>query len=424
MKNIFTKIYLALIILIFLGFTTQLFSQSEKYIKPLKAKSKSDYNKGYKSGFKKGKKIGYAEGFERGIKQGKSYGIMVGKLMGSDSVLAEIKKTDREMYEILIIKNYGLMEKRIKRIESIKEGTYILGYEENVIEAYQMGFREGYETAFDSTMTIKLMAGQYEEYSPRNNANLSIDYEKIAKLLNDINGQNTIVEYSHFSHALNEVHSEVLLYLVLRLGLPPIEQGEVFQRYEEIHTKLAALYYKRYLELCSSKNRNYEKSFYDYRYYTSADIFLDIVGMGISSVADVTFTYAKNNPGFATENGFEVLGHIAELIIDEIFIPLEDYLLKNALILDYNHTLPQVTNITKEILLPKVAETRIHRKIITETVEVSSNYTATIVMEIETIVNVGFYLDDFSIIVDHNKQLFPRQPFRPPKAIGCHKPRL
>ena len=393
----------------FLLLTLSMGCKTAYYVKPQIANEVSLYNRAYKDGRKVGWESGREEGYQEGHRNGYTQGLFIGKKMGADSLLRATKELNTDEYHLMMMIQYDLLKDRIECAEHARNDGYLIGLEESNMNAFELGFKEGYQKAFDYLFTINLGRGEDVSYPERGDSRLAIDYEKVAKLLHGIGEEYLYVDFERFSGALHEIHLEILAYLVQRLkfNLSPQEEAEVFQRYEEIHNRLARSYYRRYFSLCRTRNRNYEnKSFYDYRYYNSADIFLDIVGLGISAVVDVVFTYAKSNSQFATTSGFEVMGHVAELIIDEVVLPIEDLLLKQALVLDYDQQIPQLVLFSKQLLEPFIAETRVHRKKVREHITVNKFYSATVEMEIETIVNVGFNLADFSIELDHYRQSF------------------
>jgi hypothetical protein len=379
------------------------------YVKPQLSNHVSLHNRGFKDGYSQGKERGIDEGYHIGYREGYKKGIEAGKVLGIDSLLTATKAEEYEKYVFLVMKHYHLIENRVKDFERAAEEGKRVGRQESAQESYSLGFKDGYEKAFDLVYGINLAQGETIDRPVGEPGRMAIDYEKVARLLNDIGHDYLSVDFERFSNSLYEIHTEILSYLVRRLSkdLSPAEETEIFQRYEEIHSRLARSYYRRYFSLCRTRNRNYEnKSFYDYRYYNSADIFLNVVEMGISAVVDVTLTYAKSNPQYAATKGFEVMGHSLELLLDEVMLPLEDLLLKQALVIDYDQQIPVLVSYTQQLVEPIIAETRIHKKKVNAEVQIDANLSALVTLEIETIVNIGFYLEDFTVQVDHNKQSF------------------
>jgi len=394
---------------------------SPYYVPPVDAERASSAHRLYQGALKEGIEIGKKIGSEEGFRQGMSEGLYKGKLMGADSLLTAAQQIDKDEYLLLLSIRAKSFSKQVDAMQDARQRGIQIGREKAWQAAYQEGFNKGYRLAFDSLYKLHISTGETISYPNEIDTKLAIDYRRVVELLNKIGNQYLYVEYTFFANALHEVHTEILRYLVRRLqkDLSLSEQAEVYERYEEMHDKIARIYYRRYLSLCRTRNRNYEqKSFYDYRHYTSADLFWDVVGLGITAVADVVFTYAKSNSQFAATSGFEAMGHIGELIINEVMLPTQDLLLKQAVKLDYDQKRPVIQQSCQATLSPVVADTRIDRKVISSNIYLKSNYRAEVKMEIVTIVKLGFDIDQVILSIDHQKQRFRLSISNTPRYMG------
>lgn len=381
--------------------------QSPAYIPPQTASMTSQYNKGYKDGLVEGKVLGEKKGYIDGYKIGRSEGLYTGKLLGADSILQVMKEVNWDKYAILITMNNNCYQPYVDAYEDARLTGFEKGLYQGEADAYERGYKDGHEESFRIVNSINLAKGETVNYPSEKNSHLAIDYEKVAQLLNQIGSSENYVNLAQFSSALREIHLEVIGYLSRRLNseLSPVEQSEAFQRYEEIHERLALSYYNRYISLCNTRNRNYnQRSFFDYRHHSSADIFLDVVGLGLSGVLDAVYTYAKSNPQFCATSGFEVMGHISELVIDEILLPVYDLLIKQAIRLDYEEKIPVLQASAQNIISPMVAHYRTHTKTVTEKIEKGDDFSE-VKMEIVTIVALGFS-QDLELNVSHPQQRF------------------
>ena len=124
------KITHVFLFLIFTLFACSSAHRSANPITPIKAKTESDYNRGYSAALKAGENLGYKKGFDVGRKKGKEEGLYAGKLIGKDSLLKDMKKIDYDKYAITIINNYDLYRENIDNFESAYRKGWIIGYEE------------------------------------------------------------------------------------------------------------------------------------------------------------------------------------------------------------------------------------------------------------------------------------------------------
>jgi hypothetical protein len=377
------------------------------YIKPINAYEQSGVNKGhkdglvegFKKGIQKGKNDGYTEGFATGQKQGIQ--------IGMDSLMQKFRRLDNDSFKIILVTRLAhKLDGNHRKFDQISNAAYEKAKLDVNRSSFTAGYEKGRDDYFREMSKIQLSKFDYKNKPPRIAPSFTPDFDKLVHLLNDIKDANNVTQRVSFDEAVKMIHEDMLSYLVRRFELTPTEQGLVFSRYSEMHSELTELFYSEYVSACSKTNRNYEKSYYDFKYSHSTDIFLNIVNAHICSLADVMFTYAMANPQWAVTNGFKVMGHVCELISVELLLPLYDYMFKDALINDYNYVRPQIITQTKQILTSSIVETRTHTKTVTETIDVAPNATASIKMEITTIVNVGYFLEDFEVLVDHKNQQF------------------
>lgn len=380
-----------------------------KYVDVKEAKIQSAYNKGEENGRKLGYDQGYEDGKYDGYANGESDGFEKGFIMGrafvSDSILSVIHDNYFNPNPLNCGKLYDLVQEKFRSLENLREDLKKRYFTEGERIGYTKGFRAGLELNFDSTYSLQLMKGQNINFSEKaRNYPFSLDYEAIARLLGTMDEKANFVEKKFFADAFYNVNIAVLEYLTGIVDLTGKEKAEVFKRYGEIHYWLAGKSYEQYRLLCNSLNRNYDKNFYNFQYSVSTEAFLDVVLFNIAAIADITFTYAKSNSQYAAWAGFE-LGHVSEILLTRIMVPLVDYFRKNAILLDYNAHFPQLEQVIVSNLAPIISETRSHVKSVQERVILSNDHFVDITMEIETYLEVGYFLDDFSIVSNHQDQI-------------------
>jgi len=386
------------------------------YVTVAKAEKVSEQNKDFKDGFTAAFDKAHIAGYQAGEKVGIKKGIKKGMGIGADTLLQQIDRVKNNDRRFLALYLDAEKHKETDKMEGIRIASRAAGYEECQDEYYGLGFNDGYASAFDSTYNIWLKKGHISLRNPEPKIELVINYDKVANLLSKIETSNA-VDYIYFNQALKEVHIEILTYIMVLVEFTREEEQEILEFYERMHPDLSSLYYRKYVSHCQSKNRNFDKSFYDYRYHTSVNAFLQIVNSGICSVADRVVTFAKNNTQHSAVEGFESMGHICEAIIEKIVVPMEDLFLKNAVRLDYNATLPQINQITTQIITSEVAETRRHCKKIKETFSPGGGASVDIEMEIITIIEVGYDVNSLEVEVDHNQQRFTVNLTQAPRFI-------
>jgi hypothetical protein len=387
-------------------------AQKKKWDKPLMVKEAqlhSRYNNGIASGKKIGMDEGYHKGYNAGFLDGENAGMergfSLGKAWVADSILATVYLLDK--YGVgpsECGKLYDIVRKEFHDVTVWREDLRLKYTDEGKKIGYEQGFLDAYKIQFDSIFRLQLRHGQNVTF-PGNVRNYPfiLDYEKIARLMGTMNGRSPFVEKTFFNDAFYQVNTAMLEFLTGVIKLTFSEKAEVFQRYGEIHSQLSDRCYEQYKQLCQTINRNYEKDFYNYQFSISTEAFLDVVYFNMVPIADVTFTYAKSNGQYATWMGFE-MGSVNQILLEKVLVPLSDYFRKNAIRLDYDAHFPQLVPVAVSLLMPIVAETRTHSKVISEQLALSGDHSVTIKMRINTTIQVGYALEDFSIIPNHNKQ--------------------
>lgn len=393
------------VILLFLSLSIfSIHSIAQKSITPCKVKEESICNKCTKKGIKEGIPIGKAKGVKEGYKKGYRDGLKQGKTEGVVEHLEKLNRIDTFSWHYEFSNSFKWQNEVLRRKSNIEELIEI-GYQRGLKVVADSAFRNGFKVGFDSIYHINLRSGEnikLKEYDipPK------IEYDEIAKLLLKVQGNSIIAEKGFFSIAVKQVHIEILNYLAKRLDLSTIETSDVFSEYEKMHDRLVDLYYEKYLLLIKNKQIPNKKSFYDYKYYYSVNSFLSIIRSGICSVSDVVITYAKSNTQYAAINGLEVMGHLCEIIMEELLYHIEDRFVKSAVTYDYNSNINDLDQTCNRILESIILSTETQIDKVTETITLSNNFNAKIEMKIETVYNIGFDLEEFELNVNHNAQEF------------------
>jgi hypothetical protein len=406
-----------IVVFIFILFNVHLNAQEN--VNPCEKVRESLLSETENNGYKRGREEGEKEGKAKGIKEGRIEGIEIGRKFNINLFLDSLRANSQRENEFMCLQlqRNPQWKDNVKRNDKLYKMARNTGYYEGFWNNSDEYFRRGFDRGFDSIYTINIRLGQevtLEPYSfiPK------INYDKISKLLANVNGSNYSSEFTFFNYAVQEIHTEILAYLVKRLGLNSLEQQEVYEEYGKIHEKLVKLYYKKYLQIMKTKSLPYDKNYYDYGHYHSVNVFLEIISSGICSLSDVLFTYAKSNTQFAAINGLEVMGSICELIIDEILLSVDDGLVKTALIYSYDKNIENIDSYCKNTLEPMIIESLIDIKEVKGTIEISKDYSAEVTMEIETVYNIGLNLEDFSVNVDHQDAKFTINLSNKPRIIN------
>lgn len=387
---------------------TQEVPEVYNYITPCESDMTSHYNEGYNAGFEAGRARGYETGFEEGkdagYRQGYVSGYDLGFVAGKDSVQRIIDEIKSGLWDSYLLVNAHKVGGLAQALEQAREESFLKGQYFGSKDGYQLGYKNGYYRAFDSIYTLRLMNGQALDW-PFKEVPLTINYREIAEILHQIKAQDIYLEQAVFGKAVFAVQSELIFYLVRRLNLSSDEERELGTRYLEMHDELTAAYYSKYVERCKSFIRDYDKVFYDYRYYYSSDIFLDIIEAGLCAVSDALITYCKSSSTYGSIQGLRLMGSTCDLILAEVLVPLRDYTMKYAIMLDYDHNLALLQKqISSNILEDLVVETRTHSKIIQQDLTLGGGINALVNIEITTVISIGFRPENFQITVDHNQQ--------------------
>lgn len=378
------------------------------YITPCDAQIESATNTGHQEGFSEGRSLGYAEGqtigYQQGYKIGKAEGFHTGHAFGADSVLGILEKLKDPKFDATVVLYYKdhLGDIAIMK-QNIAKDAFVRGKDVGEREAYALGYKHGYNRAFDSVFDARIQQGRMVAF-PTTETRLSVNYKKVATLLHKISGKERLVEAAAFSQALWEIHTEILRGLTIVLKTDPFESREVMECYQRMHQSLSDQYYQQYRNRCKSEIRDYSKKFYDYRYYHSVDAFFDIVESGVCIIADVAFTFAKNSHSYSTSRGFKVMGNICEIIIGRVMIPVRDYTLKYGIMQDYDLNLPAMNSAVRSMLDSAIADIRTHKKTVKGQLTLANGSTATVTMEIETKLAIGFKAETFRYETIHNAQ--------------------
>lgn len=403
MKNAFTILYLICISL----FPTSLPKRDCCDLSPSEALQRGRCDQAYRDGVQAGAALQqdriWQEGYDACLEENKQHWI--------DYAMARILERYRNAHTdsvmLLILSN---MEKSNDTVSAHQRGYNAgkaYGIKLSQKDTFAQGYRQGFHMAFDSTYNYRLQRGQLLQAPPRKDILFTTHYEKIVDLLQAMDGKQRHVERAHFDDALLTIHTDILASLVeiFQESLTVSEQIEIFQRYNEIHPQLAALYYDKYLERC--RDFPFENDLLtDMSHYQSVDFFLDVFLPGVCSVVDVVFTYAKGSPYYTAGAGFEVMGTMAEFITEHLLICLQEHFHKIAFLKDIERKMDKIEDQLRKILTPLVVDTWIDRLPLTKTVEVRKGTSVTVEMDIQTIVNIGLPVENLNLTVDHQKRVF------------------
>jgi len=376
---------------------------------PKEGWEKSFYNDGYTRGQDLGYEKGYSNGYIAGDQDGYQRGLIEGRRMAENALLDSLKAAQAsDDLRLRLINGMYSNKDTLDKFEGIREAGFVAGLHAGRKEAYIQAYRTGFEDAFDSLYPINLRRGQgvkYQIYDP-NKMNLSIPYERIARFMAKELQKESYLNKKAFDQLLKEVHIGFINMVSQMVELDGQEDADMFLRYEEMHTALSELYYETYLQKLILKNRDLDKNFYDYRYHLSCVEFVYVVRTGICSLMDVLITYAKNNSQSATLDGFEVMGHICELLHREPIQEFEDGLLKSALVFDYDANVDRLTTSLRNLLAKQTVEI-LPRVIDSKSVYLDEpDFGVDIERDIIQVLAIGFDTTQVLVAVDHNEQKF------------------
>lgn len=376
---------------------------------PKEGWEKSFYNEGFNRGWDLGYDKGYSNGYLAGDHDGYLRGLVEGRRIAENTLLDSLKSVRAaDDLRLALIERMYANKDTLDKFEGIREAGYVAGLHTGRREAYVEAYRKGFDDAFDSLYPINLRRGQgikYRIFDP-NKMNLSIPYERIARFIAKELQQESFLNQKAFGQLLKEVHTNFISLVSQMVELDGQESADMFLRYEEIHTALSELYYETYLQKILLKNRDLDKNFYDYRYHLSCAEFVDVARTGICSLMDVLITFAKSNSQSATMNGFEVMGHICELLHREPIQEFEDGLLKSALVFDYDANVERLTSSLRSLLSKQTVD------ILSRVVDSKSIYLdkpdfgVDIERDVIQVLAVGFDTTQVLVTVDHNEQKF------------------
>lgn len=383
--------------------------QTNTFTLPGDGWERSFYNEGYDKGWCHGFDTGYTNGYAAGDNAGYRRGVMEGKRLAEYELLDSLKTVQAaDDLRLLLIERMFSNKDSLDKLEGMREAGYTAGLHDGKKLAYVEAYQRGFNDAFDSLYPINLLRGQaikYQVYDPQK-MNLTIPYERIARFIARELQQESYLNRVAFAQLLKEVHTRFISMVSQLVELDGQEGADMFLRYEEMHEALSDLYYRNYLQKIRLKHRDLDKNFYDYRYHLSSSEFVHVVKTGICSLMDVLITYAKNNSQSATIYGFEVMGHICEILHREPLQEFEDGLLKSALVFDYDINVKKLTQTLRNILSNQTVE------ILSRIVNNSSVYLdipdfgVDIERELVQVFAVGFDTSEVSVAVDHNEQKF------------------
>jgi hypothetical protein len=434
------------------------------WLKAAKDEGSRKYEKGYQEGLRKGKEIGYQD------KLLNLYLDYHGQYQNPDgSMKANVPVDEKHIKYLADL--IQLMNRKLLKLDTSLNGAYNRGFIAGKIAGETTAFLDLYKVFFDLFYKINLAKGQYLDLNnaiSNNPSSVYISYDsivnelnaaylrkisgksriidseleihkiadnifdslvsrQIAKVIPQINGTSQDLELSIFSKSVRTIHERVIDFVVIKLHLSAAEESHIRTEYNRIHEGLAKKYFQSYVKRLQQTGIPYQESFYDFRYYHSVHLFVDVINEGLCSLMDVLLTYAKANPQYAAQSGFEVMGYMCDMLQNEVMLQLDDNLRKYAMMKDYNAIQPRI----RESLISTIgsnnmiAETRYHRKTVEDDVIVEDNaefkHKEHIKMEIETIFNIGFpyeKAEDISVEVNHLQQKFVVTINNSPRLIG------
>jgi hypothetical protein len=399
------RFYFCLFFLLFL------FSCSKKstieirnYTFPDDVDRESLYNSGYVAGrdfgVQRGVKIGESKGFDLGY----SKGYRQGSIVGRDSLIREMEeKRNEEDFMLAVSLNYNVFSENVNYIRNQLSDLYISLKDEVDMQSYLSGYQDGYVEGFDSLYNISLNRNQYLntrgnsiEYSP------AINYRDIVTVLhrNYSDDGKVFVRQTDFSRILRNTHEEYLYYLSSRLNLTIEEETLMFSIYSEHHEKISALYYKAFIQRARStpafSNLQFSEGLSEY-----TSIFTTIVITGITGISDICLTHAKSNPLYASNIGFEAMGHIGQSIIEDFLWPLTIKLQQQTVYIHYG----KYQNSAQKSIQTKIHEgisfDYLHRDYYSDNIELNSGE---VDFEIEITTLIECTIDTSNLLVDINHE--------------------
>ncbi|WP_375560190.1 hypothetical protein ACE193_21155 [Bernardetia sp. OM2101] len=464
MQNIRRTRTLILLVIVFCGILFPVFSQNENPQTIIDAAKNAGENTSHKKdreywismGYKQGHEEGYSEGYAKGIKKGQDEGYELGfneKLVNMDSswlkyaipIVMTPTSSDsskignlRAMNEKDAAKYYNLQyladafwgafkrsgnakaqidlyRESVRRniLEEAYDSTSSK-YKEIRAKVYNMGWRDGYQNAYN----ILLKKGQNITLKEVDLPS-TLDYVQLVEDIHTIQGKSIYEDASTFSALIKKIHLDMIDYLSLRLELSAIEREDAILQYERIHPALASQYYEKYLSIYRvwGIEADAKSSFYNYHSYHTTHSLIDIIAWDLCSVADVVLTYSKENSQYASIIGLET-GNVCWVLKEDYLQTIYYNLLKVAFGNDLNRVAPQMQSGVQQSLTNFVAEVQKHEKIVTETVELSEGESAQVTMKITSLYTIGFELDEISVDIDHKKQNVNVQVSRTPRLLN------
>ena len=365
-----------------------------------------------KSCFEKGKSACETVNGEDWFQEGYKKGVEAGIKDGFFKHYQEIGKEAREMREDqdLVIRlqksNHG--DQTIDTIQLTFNDSYVEGIEKATHDWYVKGVKDGRKERFQTEYLQYVEDKKGQAKFDKRNMVLAIDCQKVSGLFTQLGKSKSSVNANVFAEALDSVNLPVLRYLnsLYAEDLTAQEKKDVFDFYFRINKDLAETYYATYLRLCLQRNFRHQVPYFDYRYYQSAEAFLDVVRTGLCSIAEACYAYAKGNRRPFETIDFYVMGSGCELIIKDVLPQIETCLSKQMLILDYDECIPSLQASTQILLTEETAVIRSETKKISESINASGTCKATVDMDIITICEIGYTIDDLIVSVNHSEQCF------------------
>ena len=385
------------------------------------ARLESAYDRGKIEGERIGEEKGYLKGREDGEKAGLASGIDKGKVLG-------MKAKEEQLYH-RYKDDYASMQKEAvialtNEMNSFKAGHAKLALlikdstlsSPTVLNALKEAFRTGYQWCYDSIHHVSVRKGQF--VTPvETDYEIQLDYDEIAQSLHSMRGsENAYYDSYEFSKQVASVHTQVMNYLSERLSLERTEVDRMKSEYQLIHDYVSEIYYRRYKAITDKIYQHQQKPFYDYTYYRSVDVFIDVINSGLCSVMDVVLTFAKSNSQYANVVGLEGMGHLCQILQEEVMTNMEERLIRNSLIYDYDEHGPLLRQHTITINKPIRVDKYIQEKEITRNIYLDDGASASIDMTIHSMVDLGMDLSDALVEVQHNCQRIiihlPAEPYK------------
>ena len=230
-----------------------------------------------------------------------------------------------------------------------------------------------------------------------------IEISEMLDMVCPLNGKHLEKEILIFQKALHLYFPSIIRLVGESLSW---NKEEALYRYQEIEGPLSRLLYHKYIEIAYSKNSYYRPPFFSFSNYQAAEILQLLISSVVTSLIDAVYTYEQEDWKSILTTGFDLNGTVFEQLITKVLHLTEAQMLQIAIKKDYENYIGYVTENLKSTLKPIPMETRQYSYPISGNISVGSKFLASIDMQSLYIAWVGIDLENISVELNHNRQMF------------------